>query len=101
MLGLVGKYLDSTGIEKTGQFQVKLHLKHPELAVPEHLFHYPAIVCNHKTFEGDFIKKPHGTGPYTLESFYRANAACSNGVTITGKGCGRSASSILGRNGIH
>jgi peptide/nickel transport system substrate-binding protein len=69
MLGLVGKYLDPTGIEKTGQFQVKLHLKHPELAVPEHLFHYPAIVCNHKTFEGDFIEKPHGTGPYTLESY--------------------------------
>ena len=69
MLGLVGKYLDQTGIEKTGKFQVKLHLKHPELAVPEHLFHYPAIVYNHKTFEGDFIKKPHGTGPYTLESY--------------------------------
>ena len=69
MLGLVGKYLDPTGIEKTGQFQVKLHLKHPELAVPEHLFHYPAIVYNHKTFEGDFIKKPHDTGLYTLESY--------------------------------
>jgi len=69
MLGLVGKYLDPTGIEKTGKFQVKLHLKHPEIAVPEHLFHYPAIIYNHKTFEGDFIKKPHGTGPYTLESY--------------------------------
>ena len=22
---------------------------------------------NHKTFEGDFVKRPHGTGPYTLE----------------------------------
>ena len=69
MLGLVGKYLDSTGIEKTDTYQVKLHLKLPEIAVPEHLFHYPAIILNHKTFEGDFIKKPHGTGPYTLESY--------------------------------
>jgi peptide/nickel transport system substrate-binding protein len=69
MLGLIGKYLDPTGIEKTGQFQVKLHLKHPEFAVPEHLFHYPAIVYNHKTFEGNFIEKPHGTGPYTLERY--------------------------------
>lgn len=69
MLGLVGKYLDPTGIEKTNQFQVKLHLKHPELAVPEHLFHYPAIICNHRTFEGNLVAKPDGTGPYTLESY--------------------------------
>jgi peptide/nickel transport system substrate-binding protein len=66
MLGLMG-YLDPTGIEKTGMYQVKLHLKTAEVAVPEHLFHYPAIILNHKTFEGDFVKRPHGTGPYTLE----------------------------------
>jgi peptide/nickel transport system substrate-binding protein len=69
MLGLVGKYLDLSGVEKVDQYQVKLHLKTPEIAIPEHLFHYPAIVLNHKTFEGDFIKKPVGTGPYTLESY--------------------------------
>jgi peptide/nickel transport system substrate-binding protein len=69
MLGLVGKYLDLSGVEKVDQYQVKLHLKVPEIAIPEHLFHYPAIVLNHKTFEGDFIKKPVGTGPYTLESY--------------------------------
>jgi len=69
MLGLVGKYLDVTGIEKVDNYQVKLHLKTPEIALPEHLFHYPAIVLQHKTFEGDFIKQPVGTGPYTLESY--------------------------------
>jgi len=69
MLGLVGKYLDPSGIEKVDTYQLKLHLKVPEIAIPEHLFHYPAIVLNHKTFEGDFIKKPVGTGPYTLESY--------------------------------
>ncbi len=69
MLGLVGEYLDLSGIEKVDTHQVKLHLKKPEIAVPEHLFHYPAIVLNHKTFEGDFIKNPVGTGPYTLESY--------------------------------
>lgn len=69
MLGLVGKYLDVSGIEKVDTYQVKLHLKLAEIALPEHLFHYPAIVLNHKTFEGDFIKKPVGTGPYTLESY--------------------------------
>ena len=69
MLGLVGKYLDVTGIEKVDNYQVKLHLKTPEIALPEHLFHYPAVVLHHKTFEGDFIKQPVGTGPYTLESY--------------------------------
>ena len=69
MLGLVGKYLDITGVEKVDSYQVKLNLKKAEIALPEHLFHYPAIVLNHKTFEGDFTKRPVGTGPYTLESY--------------------------------
>jgi peptide/nickel transport system substrate-binding protein len=68
VLGLMG-YMDPTGIEKTDQYQVKLHLTSPEIAVPEHLFHYPAIVLNHRTFEGDFIQRPHGTGPYTVERY--------------------------------
>ena len=75
ILGMIGDYLDQTGIEKTGPYQVKLHLKRAEIAVPEHLFHYPALILNHRTFEGDFIKRPHGTGPYTLE-LYRAGERC-------------------------
>jgi len=69
MLGLVGEYLDLTGIERVDQYTVKLHLKKPEIAVPEHLFHYPALIMNHRTFEGDFTKAPVGTGPYTLEAY--------------------------------
>jgi peptide/nickel transport system substrate-binding protein len=75
LLGMIGSYLDPTGIEKANAHQVKLHLKRPEIAVPEHLFHYPALVLNHRTFEGDFIKQPHGTGPYTLE-VYREGERC-------------------------
>lgn len=75
LLGMVGAYLSPTGIEKTDKYQVKLHLNKPEIAVPEHMFHYPALVLNHRTFEGDFIKKPHGTGPYTLE-LYREGERC-------------------------
>ena len=69
MLGLVGEYLDVSGVERVDTYQVKLNLKKAEIAVPEHLFHYPAIVLNHKAFEGDFTKQPVGTGPYTLESY--------------------------------
>lgn len=75
ILGLMGTYLDPTGIEKVNNYRVKLHLKQPELAVPEHLYHYPALVLNHRTFEGDFIKAPHGTGLYALE-LYREGERC-------------------------
>ena len=68
MKGLMS-YMDATGIEKVDDYTVKLNLKLPEIGVPEHLFHYPALVLNSRTFEGDFIKAPHGTGPYTLESY--------------------------------
>ncbi|MEJ2023911.1 MAG: ABC transporter substrate-binding protein, partial [Deltaproteobacteria bacterium] len=45
LLGLVGSYLDPTGIEKVNDYQFKLHLK-------RHM-----------------KKAPHGTGPYTLETY--------------------------------
>jgi peptide/nickel transport system substrate-binding protein len=69
MMGMMGAYLDESGVEKVNAHQVRLNLKVPEIGVPEHLFHYPALIFNHKTFEGDFIKAPHGTGPYTLEEY--------------------------------
>jgi len=62
-------YMDATGIEKVDDYTVKLNLNRPEIAVPEHLFHYPALMLNSRTFEGDFIKAPHGTGPYTLDTY--------------------------------
>ncbi len=75
MKGMIGGYLDSNGIEKVNDHQVKLHLKIPEIAVPEHLFQYPAQILNHRTFEGDFLKAPHGTGPYTLETYREGEIA--------------------------
>jgi peptide/nickel transport system substrate-binding protein len=69
ILGLMGGYLSPDGIEKVDDYTVKLHLDAAEIAVPEHLFHYPALMLNHRTFEGDFLKAPHGTGPYTLEEY--------------------------------
>lgn len=73
--GLMGDYLDASGIEKVNAHQVRLHLKRPEIGVPEHLFHYPAVILNHRTFEGDFIKRPHGTGPYTIETYREGDRA--------------------------
>ena len=69
MAAVIGPYLDTTGIERVDRYQVRLHLNRPEIAVPEHLFYYPAVVLNHRTFEGSFLEAPHGTGPFHLETF--------------------------------
>jgi peptide/nickel transport system substrate-binding protein len=67
--GLVGAYLDPSGIEKVDNHQFRLHLKRAEIAIPEHFFQYTAQVLNHRTFEGDIKKAPHGTGPYVLDTY--------------------------------
>ena len=69
MLGLVGSYLDPGGVEKVNDHQFKLHLQRPEIAIPEHFFQYTAQVLNHRTFEGDMKKRPHGTGPFVLDTY--------------------------------
>jgi peptide/nickel transport system substrate-binding protein len=73
--GVVGGYLSPENIERVDDYTVTLHLSRPELAVPEHLFGYAALIMNHRTFEGDFLKAPHGTGPYTLESYAEGERA--------------------------
>ncbi len=75
MKGMIGGYLSANNIEKVNDYQIKLHLLVPEIAVPEHMFHYPAQILNHRTFEGDFLKAPHGTGPYTLETYREGELA--------------------------
>ncbi|HIC87945.1 MAG TPA: ABC transporter substrate-binding protein, partial [Anaerolineae bacterium] len=54
---------------------VVLHLDSPQIAVPEHLFHYPAQILNHRTFEGDILKAPVGTGAFTLEEYIEGERA--------------------------
>ena len=76
MTSVIGPYLDTTGIEKVNRYQVRLHLNRPELAVPEHLFYYPAVILNHRTFEGSFLEAPHGTGPYHIET-YEEGKSCT------------------------
>ncbi len=62
-------YLQPTNIEKVDDHTVKLHLDSPQIAVPENLTHYPAFILDHRTFEGDWLKAPVGTGPFTMEEW--------------------------------
>jgi len=69
MKSILGDYLTLTNIEKVDAYQIKLHLNRPEIAVPEHLSHPSALILNHRTFEGDILAAPHGTGPFRIDTF--------------------------------
>lgn len=74
MLGLLAYLTSADDVEKVDDYTVKMHLNAPNISVPEHLFHYPAIIL-HRDFEGDFIKQPVGTGPFLLEEYAEGERA--------------------------
>ncbi|MEZ4866706.1 MAG: ABC transporter substrate-binding protein [Caldilineaceae bacterium] len=68
ILGLMSYLEGMNSVEKVDDYTIKLHLTAGNIGVPEHLFHYPAIIL-HRNFEGDFLKQPIGTGPFTLAEY--------------------------------
>jgi peptide/nickel transport system substrate-binding protein len=67
-LGLMGDYLSPNDVEKVDDYTVVLHLSTPQIAIPEHLYHYNNAIMP-KDFEGIWTDNPVGTGPYTLDEF--------------------------------
>jgi peptide/nickel transport system substrate-binding protein len=67
MLGILN-YLDPDGQEKVDDYTIVCHLNKPSIALPEHLYNYPALIMP-KDFGGDIAKEPIGTGPFTMEEF--------------------------------
>ena len=74
MLGLMAYLSGMQDVEKVDDYHVRLHLQFGDIAVPEHLFHYPAVIL-HRSFEGDIIKQPVGTGAFTLEEYAEGERA--------------------------
>ena len=74
MLGLMGGYLSANDVEIADDYTLKLHLSAPQIAVPEHLFHYPAMILP-QTFEGDIVRQPVGTGPFMMEEYLETERA--------------------------
>jgi len=74
MLGLMAYLSGMQDVEKVDDYHVRLHLQFGDIAVPEHLFHYPAVVL-HRNFEGDIIRQPVGTGAFTLEEYAEGERA--------------------------
>lgn len=67
MLALLS-YLRTSNIERVDDYTIRLHLDSPQIGIPEHLFHYPALIL-HRGFEGDFFARPVGTGPFKLTDY--------------------------------
>ena len=68
MFGLLSYWGGYQNVEKLDDHRIRLHLDRANIGVPEHLFNYPAAIL-HREFEGDILKKPVGTGPFTLKEF--------------------------------
>jgi len=69
MLGLMGNYLLPQNIEKVDDYTVVLHLESPQIAVPEHLYATPAVMLDHRTFGGDWLQNPVGTGAFVVDEW--------------------------------
>ncbi len=67
-------YLSTSNIERVDDYTVKLYLDSPQIGVPEHLFHYPALIMP-KIFEGDLTRQPIGTGPFKLDEYIETERA--------------------------
>jgi peptide/nickel transport system substrate-binding protein len=74
MLGLMSYLSGMQDVEKVDDHHIRLHLQTANIGVPEHLFHYPAIVLP-RDFEGDIIKQPVGTGAFLLEEYAEGERA--------------------------
>jgi len=61
-------YLDRDGQEKIDDYTVRCHLNAASIYLPEHLYHFAACVLP-KTFQGDVIQEPVGTGAFTLGEY--------------------------------
>jgi peptide/nickel transport system substrate-binding protein len=58
---------DASAIEAVDDYTVRLNGRSPQLAVPENLFHYPALMLWPES-EGVWGEGAIGTGPFTVET---------------------------------
>ncbi len=71
---LATKLYADNAIEKVDDYTIKLNGKTSTLAVPENLFHYPALIL-HPSENGKFGAKSIGTGAFTMESYEEGKKA--------------------------
>ena len=68
------KLWDANAIEKVDDHTVKLNLKVAQVAVPEHLFHYPLLILDPED-GGVFKPGANGTGPFEFTEYTVSESA--------------------------
>jgi peptide/nickel transport system substrate-binding protein len=75
VLGLLAPVLSANDVEKVDRYTVRLHLNRSQVALPEYLFHYAAVILP-AGYEPPDIKAGEsitkgliGTGPFILQSY--------------------------------
>jgi len=68
---------DANSIQKIDDHTVRLNCKEAQLAVPEHLFHYPFYMLDPEQ-NGAFSENVNGTGPFQLISYQAGQRAVLN-----------------------
>lgn len=69
---------DANAIEVVNEQTLRLNLKMPQLAVPEHLFHYPFAMLD-PAENGAFRVGMNGTGPFELTAYEPGRRATMRG----------------------
>ena len=69
---------DANAIETPDDHTLRLNLKLPQLAVPEHLFHYPFVMLDPEQ-NGSFAVGINGTGPFELMAYEPGRRATMRG----------------------
>src|SRR5262249_48480701 len=72
------KLWDANAIERVDDHTFKMNLKIPQIAVPEHLFHYPLLILDPEE-GGKFDAGSNGTGPFELVTYDRRRKAVLKG----------------------
>ncbi|MDH3690666.1 MAG: ABC transporter substrate-binding protein [Gammaproteobacteria bacterium] len=65
---MANKLWDASAIEIVDDHTVRLNLKAAQVAVPEHLFHYPLLILDPEE-GGEFGPGSNGTGPFELAEY--------------------------------
>jgi peptide/nickel transport system substrate-binding protein len=69
MMDDAGKQIwEANAIEKVSDYQIRLNCRAAQLAVPEHLFHYPAQIL-YPPENGKFTKDSVGTGAFKMVEY--------------------------------
>ncbi len=75
---LASSLWDANAVEIVDERTLRLNLKLPQLAVPEHLFHYPFVMLDPEQ-NGSFAVGMNGTGPFELMAYEPGRRATLRG----------------------